>query len=247
MKLLRTLSLFLTMAAALPALSNAQSDAGTTLAINKENRTISVSASDHAEAEPEVADLHVGFTTYGATLQSAYKSASDTSNTVVKAMIDAGAPSSGIQSNSQRVARLDDFEIKTRKGMKFSVEQSWTVSVAPKEAALILDAAIQAGANQSGEINWRMKNSVALDTQAIMRATERAKAMAIGLAKAMEVNLGKPLYATNVVSGGAFVSAASLNNFVGGMRRSDAAPAPLAIESQRVERTATVQIVFSIE
>jgi uncharacterized protein YggE len=242
-----SLSLFLTIASALPALSNAQSTPGATLQINKENRTISVSASDHAEAEPEVADLHVGFTTYGATLQSAYKSASDTSNTIVKAMMDAGAPSSAIQSNSQRVARLDDFELKTRKGMKFSVEQSWTVSVEPKDAALILDAAIQTGANQSGEINWRMKNSVALETQAITRATERAKALAIGLAKAMDVSLGKPIYATNVVSEGVSASLLSMNGFVGGKDRLQPAAAPLAIESQRVERTATVQIVFAIE
>jgi uncharacterized protein YggE len=242
-----SLSLFLTIAAALPALSNAQSSPGTTLQINKENRTISVSASDHAEAEPEVADLHVGFTTYGATLQSAYKSASDTSNSIVKAMVDAGAPSSGIQSNSQRVARLDDFEVKTRKGMKFSVEQSWTVSVAPKDAALILDAAIQTGANQSGEINWRMKNSVALETEAIMRATERAKALAIGIAKAMDVNLGKPIYATNVVSGGVSAGYAYMNSLVEAKQRSQPAAAALAIESQRVERTATVQIVFAIE
>jgi len=129
---------------------SAQNPGMPSLQINKDNRTLTVSASDHAEADADVADLNVGFVAYGQTLQAAYKSASDTSNTIVKAMIDAGATRAEMQSRSQRVSRLSDAETKTRKGMQYSVVQSWTVSVDPKTAALILDAAVQAGANQSG-------------------------------------------------------------------------------------------------
>ena len=118
-----------------------------TIKVDKDNRTLSVSASDHAEADPEVADLHIGFTAYGADLPSAYKSGSDLSNAITAAIVAAGAPRSAIQSQIQRVARLDDLGIKTRKGMKFSVTQSWIVSVDPKDAALVLDAAVQKGAN----------------------------------------------------------------------------------------------------
>src|ERR1700712_43098 len=123
----------------------AQSTPGTSLQISKENRTLSVSASDHAEADADVADIHIGFTTYGPTLPATYKSASETSNGIVKALLAAGAQKSEIQSQSQQVSRLQDYEMKTQKGMKFSVQQSWTVSVAPKDAAIILDAAIQSG------------------------------------------------------------------------------------------------------
>jgi uncharacterized protein YggE len=226
-------------------LLSAQTVGAPSLQISKDNRTLSVSASDHAEADPEIAEIHIGFTTYGATLPGAYKSASDTSNGIVKAMLDAGAQKSDIQSRSQSVSRLQDYEMKTQKGMKFSVQQSWTVSVAPKDAALILDAAIQAGANQSGDINWRMKNSVALDGEAIRRATERARAMADQLAKSMGVVLGKPIYATNTVSAGIIGPRPMMNSM---MRTAEAAPtAPLAIEAQRVESNATVQIIYAIE
>jgi uncharacterized protein YggE len=226
-------------------LLSAQTVGAPSLQISKDNRTLSVSASDHAEADPEIAEIHVGFTTYGATLPAAYKSASDTSNAIVKAMLDAGAQKSDIQSRSQNVSRLQDYETKVQKGMKFSVQQSWTVSVAPKDAALILDAAIQAGANQSGDINWRMKNSVALDGEAIRRATERARAMADQLAKSMAVTLGKPIYATNTVSAGVVGPRPMMNAM---FKSKDAdAPAPLAIEAQRVESNATVQIIYAIE
>ncbi|HEY1742090.1 MAG TPA: SIMPL domain-containing protein [Granulicella sp.] len=231
-------------AATLPAATIAQTAENPAIQINKDNRTISISATDHAEADPDVADLHVGFTVYGPTLQEAYKAASDSSNGITKAMLDAGATRSEIQSQSQRVSRLSDYEIKTQKGMKFSVQQSWTVSVDPKNAALILDAAVQAGANQSGDINWRLKNSVALDAEAVHLATEHARALAAELAKGLDVTLGKPLYATNSVTSN-FIGPRPMMSFA---KSSEAgAPAPLAIEAQRVQSTATVQIIYAIE
>ena len=231
-------------AATMPAVTMAQTAENPSIQINKDNRTISISATDHAEADPDVADLHVGFTVYGATLQDAYKAASESSNGITKAMLDAGATRPEIQSQSQRVSRLSDYEIKTQKGMKFSVQQSWTVSVDPKNAALILDAAVQAGANQSGDINWRLKNSVALDGQAVRLATEHARALAAELAKGLDVTLGKPLYATNSVTSN-FIGPRPMMSFA---KSADAgAPAPLAIEAQHVQSTATVQIIYAIE
>jgi uncharacterized protein YggE len=223
----------------------AQNSDAPKFAIDRNNRVISVSASDHAEADPDVADIHIGYTSYGPTLQAAYKTASDSSNAIIKAVTAAGAQKSEIQSQSQRVSRLGDYEVKQQKGMKFSVSQSWTVSVAPKDAALILDAAIQSGANQSGDINWRMKNSVALDQEAIRRATERAKAMADTLAKTTGVTLGKPVYATNTISDSVVRPRMMMNAM--SMAKTADAPAPLDIEAQRVQSDATVQIVFAIE
>ena len=229
------------------SVASAQNTGAPSLQISKDNRTISVSASDHAEADADVADLNVGFVAYGQTLQAAYKGASDTSNAIVKAMIDAGATRAEIQSRSQRVSRLSDSETKTRKGMQYSVVQSWTVSVDPKTAALILDAAVQAGANQSGDIDWRMKDSVALDGEAVRRATERAHAIGAAMAKSMGVALGKPLYATNSVNDGRFVGAVSMNAYSMVSRTRDAAPSPLDVEAKRVEKTATVEIICAIE
>jgi uncharacterized protein YggE len=227
------------------SLLSAQTVNSPSLAITKDNRTLSVSASDHAEAEPEVAEIHIGFTAYGMTLPETYKAASATSNGIVKALVDAGAQKSEIQSQSQQVARLQDYEVKAQKGMKFRVQQSWTVSVAPKDAALVLDAAIQAGANQSGDINWRMKNSVTLDTEAIRRATERARLLATELAKGMGVTLGKPLYATNTVSNGT-IAPRMMMSAMARSANSDQV-APLSIEAQRVQSEATVQVIYAIE
>ena len=238
----RMYSSLLLFAMVLPV--SAQTMQQPSLNITKDNRSITISATGETEAEPEVADISVGFTSYGMTLPTTYKAGSDTSNAIMKALLDAGATRAEIQSESQRVSRLSDYEVKAQKGMKFSVTQSWKVSVAPKDAAAVLDAAIQAGANQSGDIVWRMKDAGALDLQAIAKATEHAHAMAAEMAKSMGVTLGKPMYATNSVSSNAIrprMMMAMAMDKVGG------APAPLAIESQRVSSSATVDIVYAIE
>ncbi len=132
---------------------------------SSDNRTLTVSASDHAEADADVADLNVGFVAYGQTLQAVTRARRIRLNAIVKAMVDAGATRAEMQSRSQRVSRLSDAETKTRRGSN-SVVQSWTVSVDPKTAALVLDAAVQA----LREPEWRYRladeDSVALDAEA---------------------------------------------------------------------------------
>lgn len=124
------------------------------------------------------------------------------------------------------------------------------MSVDPKNAAVVLDAAVQVGANDSGQIDWRMKSSVALDAEAIRRATVRAKAMAESLASASGVTLGAPVYATNSVSGELLLSGnMALNKLSPGFARgyADVQTAPLSVEPQRVDRTATVQIIYALQ
>jgi uncharacterized protein YggE len=237
-------SLLLAFPVAFAVPAHSQMNESPSLAINKDNRTLTISATDHAEADAEVADLSVGYTVYGATLQAAYKAASESSNGIVKAMLDAGATKAEIQSRAQQVARLNDYEQKQQKGAKFRVSQTWTVSTEPGKAAVILDAAVQAGANQSGDITWRMKSNLALDEEALRKATEHAKALAMTMAQSLGATLGKPVYATNNVTQTVvrpvFAMRAMAEDKVG-------APAPLDIEAERVQSNATVQIVFAIE
>jgi uncharacterized protein YggE len=231
------------LAAAAPAI--AQMNESPTLAINKENRTITISASDHAEADAEVAELSVGYTVYGATLQAAYKAASESSNAIVEAMLGAGATKSEMQSRAQQVSRLNDYEQKALKGAKFRVSQTWTVSTEPGKAALVLDAAVQAGANQSGDITWRMKNNLALDEEALRKATEHARALAATMAESLGTTLGRPLYATNNVTQTVIRPMYAVRAMTSQVEAN--APAPLAISPERVQSNATVQIVFSLE
>jgi hypothetical protein len=61
--------------------------------------------------------------TYGATLGNAYKTASDISNAIVKALMSAGATKSDIESQSQNFQALSEYELKNKQS------QTWAARV----------------------------------------------------------------------------------------------------------------------
>ena len=72
--------------------------------VNKNNRTIAVTATDKATADAEVATVHIGFQVYAADSQAAYALGSKTSNAIVAALKKAGVEDSAIQSEAQNIA-----------------------------------------------------------------------------------------------------------------------------------------------
>jgi uncharacterized protein YggE len=217
------------------------------LKIEAANRTLTVSAEERVTADPNLAILHIGFQTPPSDAKAAYAAGAKTSNEVVAALKQAGIPETSIRSESQQLKSID------YKAHKFELVQEWTVKTPPERAAEILEIAIAAGATQSGEIEWTVKDVRALEEQALGQAAERAKADAAVLAKSMDVHLGQLIYVTNQVSGDRilqtedrnFASLAQLGLGVAAMERDD--KKPLAIEPHKVSRSASVYAVYSIE
>ncbi len=161
------------IAAFAAAISQAQQ-----IEVNKNNRTIAVTATDKATVDAEVATVHVGFQVYAADSQSAYALGSKSSNAIVVALKKAGVEDSAIQSEAQSVAPVQQYEIQNlpenqKAQRQFQVTQSWSVKTSAKNAASILDAAVQAGANQSGQIDWDVADPDALEAQAAESALKR--------------------------------------------------------------------------
>src|SRR5271154_459894 len=172
--------------------------------VNKNNRTIAVTATDKATVDAEVATVHIGFQVYAADSKSAYALGSKTSNAIADALKKAGVESSAIQSDSQNVAPVQPFELQNlpeseKAQRQFQVTQSWSVKTSAKNAASVLDTAVQAGANQSGQIDWDVANPDALEAQAAESALKRAHAIADQMAKGLSATLGPLVYASNQV------------------------------------------------
>lgn len=210
------------------------------MSVTQTNRTLTVSASDSVSVEPEVAILHIGFETQPASAKDAYASGAQTSNAIIDALKQAGVAESAIHSESQYLQR--DYSVP--KSHKFILRQQWTVKTTPKRAAEVLDAAITAGANSSGQIEWTVNDERALENQALDKAAARARADAAELAKGMGVRLGALIYVSNNLS-------ESVRPLV--MSRAYSAgvaappPPPLAIEPQKVTRSASIYAVYAIE
>jgi uncharacterized protein YggE len=208
------------------------------LKVDSTNRTLTVSATGSVLVEPDLAILHIGFDTQPEDAKSAYADGARASNAIISAIKQAGIPEDSFQSESQYLDR--DWS----KPHKFKLSQQWTVKVPPERAAEILDIALTAGATDSGQIDWTVKDEKALQNQALEQAASSARQNAEALAKGMDVRLGTLIYASNQVSSPTPRPVMyEMNRLPGGA----ATPPPLAIEPRKVSREATVYAVFAIE
>ena len=220
-----------------------------TIQINKDNRTIAITATDKVMVLADTATVHIGFIAYGPDSDTAYATGSHVSNAIVKALTTAGVASGVIESENQNVSPVQDYQVDKltpaeKAQRKFQVTQSWTVRTNADDAAKILDLAVKAGANQSGQIDWSLKDENAAQSEAAAKALQRARTVATDMAKGLSAKLGVLLYASNETQ-------AEPPRPV--MRAMSAAPMakgtvePLAINPRQIEKTATVYAVFAIE
>ena len=218
-----------------------------TIQINKDNRTIAITATDKVIVMADTATVHIGFIAYGPDSDAAYATGSRISNAIVKSLTSAGIPSDAIESENQNVSPVQDYQIDKltsaeKAQRKFQVVQSWTVRTPADDAARILDLAVKAGANQSGQIDWSLKDENTPQAEAAGKALQRARTVASEMAKGLSVKLGALLYASNETQ------AQPPRPLMQAMAKSAmAAPAPLAINPRQIEKSATVYAVFAIE
>lgn len=236
MKVARVLAICagLSMASGLLAQTVSQPE----LKIDANNRTLTVSAEDEVTAEAEIAVLQIGFDTQPGDAKSVYADGARTSNAIIAALKQAGIPETDIRSETQHLNR------DATKPHKFTLVQRWSVRAPAGRAAEILDDAITAGATSSGDIEWTVKDERALADQALEKASNRARANAAALAKAMGVRLGTLIYVSNQQQGG-IRPLAMARNFA--FAKAAEPPQPLSIEPQKVIRQASVYAVYTIE
>jgi uncharacterized protein YggE len=172
-----------------------------TIQINRENKTIAISTTDEATATADIAAVTVGFEVYGPAAESTYAAGGKISHAVLDALHKAGIEDKSIESSNQGLQRNTDFDDKDtpeqRANKQFVFRQSWTVSVAPTDAAEVIRVAVAAGANQSGAIEWRLSDRKALQAKAAQAALVKARAVASQMADGLHVKLGELIYASN--------------------------------------------------
>jgi hypothetical protein len=228
----------------LAAPANAQ-----TIQVSKENRTIAITATAKVLAMADTGTIHIGFIAYGPNSDSAYANGSHISNAIVKSLTSAGIPNDAIESENQNISPVQEYQIdkltpeeKTQR--KFQVSQSWIVRTPAADAAKTLDVAIKAGANQSGQIDWSLKDESAPQAEAAGRALQRAHTVAEEMAKGLNARLGALLHASNETQA---EPPRPLMRALAGATAALTSVQPLAINPRQIEKSATVYAVFAIE
>jgi uncharacterized protein YggE len=230
--------------ASLAAPANAQ-----TIQVSKENRTIAITATAKILAMADTGTVHIGFIAYGPNSDSAYANGSHISNAIIKSLTSAGIPNDAIESENQNISPVQEYQIdkltpEEKSQRKFQVTQSWVVRTPAADAAKILDLAIKAGANQSGQIEWSLKDENAPQAEAAGKALQRARTMAEEMAKGLNAGLGALLYASNETQA---EPPRPLMRALVGATAASMSVQPLAINPRQIEKSATVYAVFAIE
>jgi uncharacterized protein len=222
-----------------------------TIQVNKENKTIAITTSDQAEALADTAVITVGFHSFGKDQDSTYADATRTSNAIITALSSAGVPKEAIESDEQALSPLeqnnDADKARYSQGIRFEFTQSWHVTVAASAAADVLHVAITAGANDSGNIQWQLKQDDALQAEAAKKALEHARQIASQMAAGLGVKLGTLVYASNQTEPrlpfGMSLETVTVN--AEASRKQNLKP--LAISPGKIQKSATVYAVFAIE
>jgi hypothetical protein len=223
-------------------------------------RTLSVAANGTATADADLAIVHVGYRVFGTDAKDAYATASDTSNSIMHALTAASIPKNDIESTTQVLQRVSGGELQQwlptltpqqTASRQFTVVQGWTVRTKPDDAARVLNIAINAGANESGWVQWTMNDPNRLKAQASADALVSAHSAAELMAQRSGVHLG-PLQSANqgdapyvsVQNGPPGVGAGIGAGMAGAV---SGTTAPLALSSRRVEVVVSVMATYSIE
>jgi len=236
--------------AVLPALFGFTQLGAQTVKIDKNNRTIAVTASEKATTDADLAIVHIGFQTFGPDEQATYADGSQISNAIIASLKNAGVPDKAIESESQNLQRNsyhDPQESEIDRAKKqFVLNQSWIVKTKPDDAAKVLHIAVEAGANQSGQIDWQYQDMNGLQAKAAANALAKAQAIAQQMAQGLNVKLAGLIFASNQAPESPVPPGPRpMMMMQAGMAK--AAPAPLAINPRQIEESATVYAVFAIE
>jgi len=224
----RLLALFL-LAATLPLTAQQ-------IQISKENKTIAINTSDDATALADTAVVTVGFHSFGKDQDETYADATRISNAIATALSAAGLPKEAIQSVQQALSPIepngDENKIRYAQGIRFEFSQSWHVTVPADQAANVLHLAITAGANDSGDIQWQLKNDDSLQAEAASKALEHARQIAERMAEGLGFG--------NVMLNAENAMSAAMGGRIVNLK-------PLAISPERITKSATVYAVFAIQ
>jgi uncharacterized protein len=229
---------------------------GQSIQINRENKTIAISTTDEASATADIAAITVGIEVFGPESQGTYSDGGKISHAVLEALQKEGVKDESIESAGQSLQRNTEFDDKDkaedRAKRRFVFRQSWTVSSSPQRAAQVIRAAVAAGANQSGAIDWRLSDRKALQAKAAENALIKARAVADRMASGLQVKLGALIYASNETPNAKIyftrpVQGMTLNTESASVASVINLLPELEIRPQTIREEATVYAVFAIE
>jgi uncharacterized protein YggE len=219
----------------------------------KEPPALSVSGVGKLSAAPDVAEIGVGVTTQGATAQETLRANTESMTALIAELKGRGVAAKDVQTTNisvsprysqpaPRPVNAPQAEFVPR---IVGYDVTNMVQITARDLAKlgpVLDAVVQAGANQVHGIRFRIDEPEKLLDQARKEAMADARRKAEILAGEAGVVLGPPI---RIQEGGGFSPPPPMPMMALGRMSMAAAPVPVAAGEQ--ELSVTVQVVYSIK
>jgi len=168
--------------------------------VNRQNKTIAVTAEESTTADADVAVIAIGYHNYGSTQDNAYQENLRVAGQVVQALLAAKVPAENVESEKlslQSINPEDGWTAEMKKERRFEARQSWHVTISARQAQALVDIAVKAGANEVEDVDWKVADAVALQAKASGAALAKARSIADQMAKGLGAKLGELVYASN--------------------------------------------------
>jgi uncharacterized protein len=218
--------------------------------VNRQNKTIAVTADESVTADAEVAVLAIGYHNYGPTQDAAFHENVRAAELITKAMLDAKIPEANIETDKLTLGAAEIEEKWTeqmKKEHRFQAQQSWHVTVPSAHAQTVVDLCVNAGANEVEDVEWEVADPVALQAKAGSAALVKARSIAEQMAKGLGTKLGELVYASNRAPVARMWRGTQTVTVSASLGKLANAQPKLKLFPQKVKSDATVYAGFSIE
>jgi uncharacterized protein YggE len=222
---------------------------GQDIQVNRQNKTIAVTAEDSITADAEVAVLDIGYHNYAPTQEAAFRENVRAAGQITQTLLQVKIAADNIETEKLRLGRTQadqNWSEQMKKERVYEAQQSWLVSVSTSQAQTVVDLVVKAGANEVDDVEWNVMDPVALQAKASGAALAKARSIAEQMAKGLGTKPGDLVYAGNRAPVAKMWRGLTLNTQSAVMRTTEQEP-KLRLFPQKVKSDATVYAVFAIE
>ncbi|MDR3238846.1 MAG: SIMPL domain-containing protein [Clostridiales bacterium] len=204
---------------------------------------ITVNGNGSVKIKPDIAYLNLGVTTQNKDAKVAQAENSEQMNNILEALKNAGIEEKDIQTSDYSIYPQQDYQSGNGKYtiIGYTVNNSIQVKVrAIDQTGAILEAAVDAGANAGGGIQFSVADSTAAYQQALDLAIQDAVSKAGAIGKSLNAAVGSPVEITEMGNYAAPVLYGNADMKIAGESATGAVP----VQSGDLSISASIQAVF---
>jgi uncharacterized protein YggE len=211
--------------------------------LNQAARQITVVGEGKARISPDIAQVNIGVDIVAPTVKEASQQSREVMEKVQSALKDAGVEAQDIQTSSYNIYVERDYQGgDPQQVLSYHFSTTFMVTIRDvKKAGPVLDAAVEAGANNIYGVTFTVDDPNKAQAEARAKAVKDAGAKAQELAKLTKVKVGQVIAVSEVIGYG--LPGVGYETAAMGMGGGGAGP----VEPGQLEYTVQIQVTYAIE